>query len=149
MTQKALLQGAGDGTAVPAGYVGQVIQASPATNITPGASGVNINICSITLTPGIWQINAKASWLSAPTPPSNFTAIYGGIGITPSAWEAKWNFSMYPVQFGSAQTAGVCGTALVNISSNTTYYLNASANHTGLNGAVWITDSVIIAVRIA
>lgn len=150
MPQKQLLQSAGDGTAVPAGYIGQIIQVSPASNVTPGAAGATITLCQITLTPGVWQVHGKASWLSAATPPTGFTALYGGLGIgTTSNWDAKYNFSMYPVQFGSAQTAGVAQPAFLNITSNTTIYLLASGTYTAANGAVWTTESVLAAIRIA
>lgn len=150
MPQKQLLQSAGDGTAVPAGYIGQIIQVSPASNVTPGASGATITLCQITLTPGVWQVHGKASWLSAATPPTGFTALYGGLGIgTPSNWDTKYNFSMYPVQFGSAQTAGVAQPAVLNITSNTIVYLQGSGTYTAVNGAVWSTESVLTAIRIA
>lgn len=57
MTQKTQLQGAGDGTAVPAGYVGQVISAirdqSGDTALT-GNAWVHHASDFVTLSPGIW-----------------------------------------------------------------------------------------------
>ena len=56
MTAKALLQAAGDGTAVPAGYVGQVI-ASSTTSGSLAASGNYTSVSSIVLpTPGNYSI---------------------------------------------------------------------------------------------
>jgi len=60
MTQKALLQSAGDGTAVPDGYVGQRLTASGTQ--TGSASGVvTVNLgTGVTLTPGVWIVQAMA-----------------------------------------------------------------------------------------
>jgi hypothetical protein len=60
MTQKALLQSAGDGTVVPAGYVGERLTASGSQ--AGNVSGVvTVNLASgITLTPGVWIAQARA-----------------------------------------------------------------------------------------
>lgn len=62
MTQKSLLHSAGDGTAIPAGFIGEKIAASiTADTSTAGASGVNAEVdvtgASIALTPGNWMIH--------------------------------------------------------------------------------------------
>jgi len=56
MTQKSLLQSAGDGTAVPAGYVGEVLTSSGTQ--TGSASGtITVNMgTGVTLTPGTWIV---------------------------------------------------------------------------------------------
>ena len=58
MTQKALLQSAGDGTAVPAGYVGERI-AFTSRAVTPTAGGWVATQSLVTLTPGIWLMFAR------------------------------------------------------------------------------------------
>lgn len=59
MTQKALLQSAGDGTAVPAGYVGEVksIIQSVAINIATGSNFTNIG--SVLVPKGVWKLSAQ------------------------------------------------------------------------------------------
>jgi hypothetical protein len=52
MTQKALLQSAGDGTAVPAGYVGETLSNTTTTTITTSFQ----NLVSITLNKGYWLV---------------------------------------------------------------------------------------------
>jgi len=62
MTAKALLQAAGDGTAVPAGSVASVIRASQTTNTNIQASDTYGDLLSIALaSPGVFLIN---SWFS-------------------------------------------------------------------------------------
>ncbi len=55
MTQKALLQAANDGTAVPAGYVNEVRYSSNTTNTS--SSGVTGP--SLTLSPGVWLVSGQ------------------------------------------------------------------------------------------
>lgn len=53
MTQKALLQSAGDGTAVPSGYVGEIKSAERTTNIGGLTAGSSLGI-SVTVSAGTW-----------------------------------------------------------------------------------------------
>lgn len=57
MTQKALLQSAGDGTAIPAGAVGEVKYLN--TNASSSAAFVSGN--PLTLSAGIWFLSAQAT----------------------------------------------------------------------------------------
>lgn len=57
MTQKALLQSAGDGTAVPQGYVGEVrffIQSAP-VNVSTNTNWTNLG--SVIVPKGIWEVS--------------------------------------------------------------------------------------------
>lgn len=67
MTQKALLQSAGDGTAVPAGYVGERKLASASADISLSTSISDVGL-SFTLEPGEWVVGYRASvYLNNPT----------------------------------------------------------------------------------
>lgn len=55
MTQKAQLQSAGDGTAVPSGCVGERI-AFTSRVITPNPGGWLATLPIVTLTPGVWLL---------------------------------------------------------------------------------------------
>jgi len=67
MTQKSQLQSAGDGTAVPSGYVGERKISSASTNITLSTSVSDIGL-SFTLEPGEWIVGYRASvYLNNPT----------------------------------------------------------------------------------
>lgn len=59
MTQKALLQGAGDGTAVPAGYVGEHLEAIGTTTITGSTTaGTFTTLVTLTNVPsGKWRFD--------------------------------------------------------------------------------------------
>ena len=61
MTQKALLQSAGDGTAVPAGYVGQIIS-SQSTSLINLSSNTWIQLSSLTLNSGLWIISYSSAY---------------------------------------------------------------------------------------
>ena len=50
------------GTAVPAGYIGEVITSSVTTATNVGTTGQFFNLTSITLTPGTYLINAAAKY---------------------------------------------------------------------------------------
>jgi hypothetical protein len=50
------------GTAVPAGYIGEVITSSVTTATNVGTTGQYFNLTSITLTPGTYLINASAKY---------------------------------------------------------------------------------------
>lgn len=58
MPSKNLLQAAGDGTAIPAGYVGQVLHSAVTTATNTGSTGIYFDATSVTITPGTWLINA-------------------------------------------------------------------------------------------
>ena len=80
MTQKNLLQAAGDGTAVPAGYVGQVIEGTSAgLSLSNGASRAQ-TAAAVTLTPGVWLINGYGQYgTSVSTSVSRLNQIYYNI----------------------------------------------------------------------
>jgi hypothetical protein len=59
MPNKQLLQSAGDGTAVPQGYVGERLVATGAeTGLLAGTTTTNLGL-GITLTPGVWMAQAN------------------------------------------------------------------------------------------
>jgi len=70
MPQKTLLQSAGDGTTVPAGYVGEYYAPailSGSNQSISGSSYVTITGSSITIGPGVWMLLAGASVSSETT----------------------------------------------------------------------------------
>jgi len=62
MTAKAQLQSAGDGTAVPSGYVGEtkVVNLS-GTSFVPSTSLADVTGLSMTLDSGVWQVKYQAT----------------------------------------------------------------------------------------
>jgi hypothetical protein len=55
MTQKSLLQSAGDGTAVPAGMIGEILEVQSSNASVTTASYAQV--VSLTLTAGVWSVS--------------------------------------------------------------------------------------------
>lgn len=113
------------------GYVGEifssVVLAAGAVAISP--SGTTVNVTSITLTPGDWDIYG-----SAVTANSGTATTFGFMGI--SATSATLPDGAYQTQIGGSATAGTTFGGAVSprrftISSNTTYYLVCRAGFSG------------------
>jgi hypothetical protein len=141
-------------TAPAAGYIGEVIQAAntSGTTITPTATVINIS--SITLTPGIWDISGNLYF--NPTGANIYTFLEAFIATTSNGSTPADNFGASVGMLLSALAVSVTTSTLtttlkigpgrLSVSVNTTYYLNAYMNATTLNmsGA-----GVIRAVRVA
>ena len=148
MTQKALLQGAGDGTAVPQGYVGENIKNAPSGNTaittftTTDLTGTNTG-----LTPGIWLLignlggygsstggNASIDFLIRDAANNN---IVRGQGL----WTS-----------GALNTVQSCVSHVVTIAGFTTYKLSvvtSSQGGTGIAATILQNSTALQAVRIA
>jgi hypothetical protein len=136
----ANIVGRTDGTTVGTGFIGQVIQTTnvSANSVTGSAS----NVTSIPLTPGVWSITA-ALYISG----SSGTFVNMGIS-TNSASFTGCVVGYSQLAYAANATAGVGSGAItipVNIAANTTYYLVATTNMTGLSGSL----GSLTAVRIA
>jgi hypothetical protein len=151
MTQKALLESAGDGTAIQAGYVGEVISGvQTGTTISVAANTwTDITNCSITLTPGLWDLSAYVHANNAA--PTGF--VYWAAGVTttsgnnaPTSYgdRVSYTTSAPNSTIGNTQTIS---TTRVNLSSNTTFYLKAYVPPGTSGFSVWA--GTIRATRIA
>ena len=94
MTQKTQLQAAGDGTAVPAGYVGQLVSSNlSGIALSVSTSAWNYSDCtglSMTLDSGVWLLSFSAKLRS--------TAISGtGVGLS-FAFRSGTNSTIYFVR---------------------------------------------------
>jgi hypothetical protein len=158
MTQKALLQSAGDGTAVPAGYVmesqRQSTTLSAATGFTNGTAK-NITISPLVLNPGAWEISFNGFINSG----SGDTVTQCVFGVsTTSATQPVGNdtFSVPDsngqikiVWTGSILNNGFCISIApyrIVLATQTTFYFVGTAFHTG--GTCTLSGS-IMASRIA
>lgn len=112
-------------TNAPAGYVGEYISASQTTpqNLTTGTS---INLTSITLTPGDWEV-----WGSVGFTPAGSTVMIVSFGCISLS-----SASMTPAEANAGPSiSGTTGTGVsiyfsltpnrINVSSNTTVFLNS------------------------
>lgn len=101
MAQKNLLQSAGDGTAVPSGYVGETLRSLVSTETSwPVATNVWGDLSSLQLTAGMWIVNLT------------------------------FHFSKFDSTYGNSNTINFLGVGLSttsgNSSTNLTYGVNAS-----------------------
>lgn len=157
MTQKALLQSAGDGTAVPAGYVGERITWITApSSFAPTTVETDWTNAFITLTPGIWMVVANIEM--------GYGSNSGGSGntqfkITDSSNNLIQNMNKQvggtvPGTSGWAIYGVASGSFIANLSSTTTYKIRVfKVDGSGVgNSNVFNTSSAyseFYAVRIA
>lgn len=142
MTQKALLQGAGDGTAVQAGYVGEIRRAQ--INASPNTANY-VNAANITLNPGVWLINLKMVGGTA-----NASAIAGGFSTDSNAATFSDIASGENFGYGMARTFGLDDayfiiTRFIVVSSTTTYYAKAKVNGTASGNHLGEFEAIRIA----
>lgn len=154
-TQPQLMLGQTNGVAIPAGYVGETLEANGGTlgTITIGTSNANTSICGVTLTPGIWEVSgtfyvvagattawSEAAWWVGPTNNGIDTIAKGGFGQT-NGFQ-----TLCPVNKAFIASAG---SRRFNVTSNTPVYLSASVTYSVLGGAAYSSSSYIKAIRIA
>jgi hypothetical protein len=159
MTQKSLLQSAGDGTAVPAGYVGEVVQANLTANQTlVSISDVDLNGLSLSLGAGVWLISYSLS-VDVTTTTANGHTNFAQTRITDSSNNLVGNSirCAYVKNSGSGTNAdNICtlhAQEAVNISSQTTYKVRAKVGNLASAGTIQqdttYGQSKFMAVRIA
>lgn len=144
MTQKALLQSAGDGTAIPAGYVGDYKVSNPASTVSFGASAAATNVTNINLTPGLYMLTGMVRMNISGT----VTAYFAGISTSVNSFDSFSHISGASATVTSA-TYVTTTTRIVNISAPTIYYLNSSINYSSLPTGGYAVESFIQAIRIA
>lgn len=152
MPNKQLLQSSGDGTAVPRGYVGEIITSS--IEVSAAASNAGITVGSVLLSSGVWRIEALSSYTNSSgiltaglvqgliTTNSSLNPTGGFLDIDSGGYQTALIFS------ASNQPKGNCGNSvMVTISSNITYYNRVAWTTTG-GGSIGI-KGYIRATRIA
>lgn len=144
MTQKSLLQSAGDGTAVPAGYVGEKRTATiTAVNVGSGA----VDVATLSLSPGVWIVTCNIS-----------IGLGSGAGATRHVFNCPANddgliSSATSFAERATATATVRATAgvvrYVNTSSTITYSIQAQSQNATVVYPLTTSDTFLHAVRIA
>lgn len=135
------------GTAVPSGYIGQVISANPGGGVSPAASGSYVNVTSISLTPGVWAVSGTAFYVVGTA--TGVTEYITGISLSSAALDVsnENNFAQINPQTSSA--AIPIGPRLISVSSATTVYLVGRVTYSAVGSSGWGVQSRINAVRIA
>lgn len=133
-------QGVTSGAAAVAGNVGEIITSSVSAVSIP-TSNTAANITSITLTPGVWEVSGGANNSTGYTPGFvGATQIITVSLTTATVTSIVDNAARYQSSTSIVSTVGVgaaVGPSYVNITANTTYFLNAFFGFTGtmtLNG---------------
>ena len=125
------LVGVTDGSAAPAGQIGEVINSQSSTPFNTGTSNTTTNLTSISLTPGSWLIRGGAgAQINTGTSVEIFT-----ISITPTSTgtgtiPGKDN-TIFDGGFLLISPSLSLSGFVVNVSSTTTYYLTGSSKYGG------------------
>lgn len=140
-------QGRTDGTVTPSGFLGETLQGQQFSNTSMFGNGVWGDVASVTLTPGRWSITGFVVFILNGSTTSSISA-----GISTTAGNSASGLTG-----GDNQTDGIPPTASVNssitipnyivqITTNTTYYLKAV---TGYSAGTPQHRGRITAIRIA
>jgi hypothetical protein len=127
MSKQAKRQLAGSGETLPAGAVGEVISTDITTTTTKTAifSTVDISGASLTLTPGVWRIEAHGFTVFTCTSSNTGTRVVVQVQLTTSSntYVAHCNGATIETGLVTRDTKHVYLSAIVNISTSTTYKL--------------------------
>jgi hypothetical protein len=140
MAKKQILQQGGDGTAVPAGVIGEVKEGSYNSG-TKTADIAATNAITLALTPGVWRISATAAFVNS----SSFAATNGGyaVGITSTSAKSPLATSILPASTetnacilplthnNNLQLAIGCSLENIVIAANTNYYITIQTANYG------------------
>ena len=144
MTAKAQLQSAGDGTAIPAGSVGEKVSGSSAGLSLTSAAARTATASAITLSKGTWLIQGMAQYATGSV--TSFSRISHVLyNITTSTEVGSLFLGDRASSIGDSPRMPVIGTVII-VNQDTQIGLNASA--TWATGGVSLT-AVLEAVRIA
>lgn len=128
-----------DGTSVPAGALRQIIIDTESTGVTL-TNNTFTEIASITLTPGVWEIVGKSSFSASGsnTGNSQWLTILSTSTASITTIDGLGADGLCYIDFGSVLPVSGnnglmfnSGPVQVNITSNTTYYLNVRGFTTG------------------
>lgn len=157
MTQKQLIQGAGDGTAVPAGYIGETISATSynASDTTLlNGQFVNAAIDTITLTAGTWLLYGTVRIYTVSTTDSLY-----GIQVNIGTATGNNTTGMVDSYAGDQKVIGPSNAAyqrqsvntvprVVTIAANQSYFIKTLISAS--TGGSWLRNgATITATRIA
>ena len=147
MTQKALLQSAGDGTAVPQGYVGETLT-SNVSSISLGSSASYKTLTSLTLNKGVYLVFAKLAWSLTSTGLTGLSALAGGISLSNNALDGDGRQRvLIPTSNVTNTDIAVSPRYLVISSDSTLVYLVSRIDYSSAGSAT--AEGLITSVRIA
>ena len=128
-----VVKGRTSGASVAAGYVGEVIAATPVGFGTswPASSGTYGDMASITLTAGTWLMFATTA--VSPNGATITSSVDFGFGTASGSSSTGYDVGVNGTRFQMATGAltGMTAYQYVNISSTTTYYLKTRVSYSG------------------
>lgn len=148
----AIIKGVTDGSAASAGYIGELIESSMSSSVTPGLSGYFSDVTSITLTPGSWDVSGALFtllWGATPTTNSFLAACISTSSGSPDEFSGKACVSVDAHETGN-NIARISPTPLrrIDVSVNTTIYLVARYDYTSLGSTTYTQQSYLRATRV-
>jgi len=129
MTQKALLQSAGDGTAVPAGYIGEIKYQED--NLTP-VTTTFVTGTALLVTKGTWFVQVFGSGQG--TGRTSQSVGFSTDSVSTTFSDQVPGQTIFQMAIGSDGRGFAFSTSVVTIASDTTYYvksLSFGANSSG------------------
>jgi hypothetical protein len=132
------------------GYIGEFISSNPTTSVTPAASGTYVNITSITLTAGDWDVEGVINL----TTDSTWVGTQWGAQVsTTSAGSDSQANGAVNWHSGTISASGTyfvpTGTRRISLAATSTpIYLTAQLTYTTLGATVFGTNSYIRARRV-
>lgn len=133
LTTGVQIKGNNTNTAPPAGFIGEQIRAFAARgSITTFSTGTYKEICNITLTPGVWDMNFVMRWNGgAITGTASACGISTSSASTAGFVDCDNTSSLPSVPSATADVNHTCPQWRVLVSANTTYYLNGAITFSG------------------
>lgn len=149
MTAKALLQSAGDGTAVAAGYIGQYVESgASATQIFSATDNQFNNVATLSLPQGVWRLSGACAFDGSANTSGPSLAVtisqFSGNTQTDHVYMKNYMTAKNGVTGGTAFSFGC--EHFVSLSSTTTIYLKAYSSSFGVSPQIF---GHLRAVRIA
>lgn len=117
------------GTAIPAGLIGEEIRSASTTAGNFAATSTYADVTSITLTPGIWDINAIITYVPNASTTSFFDFFIGTVSGNNSTGRLSSDNQINCGSLSSSnEVTGTLSQYRVLVTTSTTYYLKARAS---------------------
>jgi len=148
-TAGTLIRGTTTNDAAATGFVGEFISANVSGTVIPAASNVSVNLATITLTAGDWDVDGVLSLDLGAT--SAITIYLGGISLTAASNDS---LVLGGVTFGGQSLvanrnyAWPLSSRRISVSATTDVHLTGNITYTVLGGATWGNRSRIQARRV-
>lgn len=140
------VHGTNTNDAAASGFIGEFISANPGGVVTPAASGAYVNLASVSLTAGDWDVEGVVSFTPSTT---TGTQVYGGISTTTGNQDSTNAGGFVQISVSLLNPFYLpTGARRISLSGTTTIFLVGGAVYTVLGTAKFSTDSFLRARRV-